>query len=78
MAELFELIAEAALEKRVDIRLIYFELGQFMTHTNRWLNTIDKAENKFLDEKFVNYFKMMEIKEKEMDKWTFKTVAYYD
>lgn len=77
MVELFGLIAEAAPDKRVDLRLIYFELGQLMVHTHRWLITIDKTENEFIEEKFGNYFKLMDKRKKEMNKWTFKTIAYY-
>jgi len=77
MSEVFELIAEAIRDNKVDFRLIYFELGQFMIHNYNWLNVIQKSDKSFVDEKFGLYLKLMKDKDRYKN-WRYKTIYYYE
>lgn len=80
IAEQFELISYEVLDKTVNLRLIYFNLGQLMDTTYNWLQMIEKPSNSssFICEYFP-YFELMYRKNQEKFKnWSRKTYAHIE
>lgn len=60
MAEFFDLISYEALNETIDLRLIYFQIGQLMDTTYSWLEKIDspEAQSTFLQEYYPYFDKL--------------------
>lgn len=76
MAELFDLISSEALNETVELRVVYFQLGQLMDTTYSWLRTIDNpyGQGSFLKE-YYPYFAMLYKKRRIDKRWTKRTYA---
>jgi hypothetical protein len=74
MAEQFELISQEILAKTVSLRLIYFNLGQLMDITHKWLKTVgDFDSNKtFLEDYYPNFDKVYKKYSHKFKKWHYK------
>lgn len=80
IAEQFELISYEVLDKTVNLRLIYFNLGQLMDTTYNWLQMIENpsTSSSFISEYFP-YFDLMYRKNQEKFKnWSRKTYAHIE
>lgn len=77
MAEIFDLIGNQALDETIDIRMIYFQLGQLMDTTHSWLSLIDNTHGKdtFLEEYYPHFNRL--YKKRLIDReWAKKTYAH--
>ena len=79
MAEQFELLSQEILVNTVNLKLVYFELGQFMNYVHQWLKSIDNSDRKkpFIEEYFQNFDKMYKRNSKKFEKWSYKSYASY-
>lgn len=77
MAELFDLISSEALNETVELRVIYFQLGQLMDTTYSWLRTIDNpyGQATFL-EKHYPCFATLYRKRQINKRWAKRTYAH--
>jgi hypothetical protein len=77
MAEQFDLISQEILAKTVNLRLIYFNLGQLMDFTHQWLKTVENfgSDKTFLEEAYPHFDKLYKKKGKQFKKWSYKTYA---
>lgn len=64
MAEFFDLISSEALNEAIEIRLVYFQLGQLMDTTHSWLTIIDNpyGEGTFLEEHYPHFDRLYKKK----------------
>jgi len=77
MAELFDLFSSEALNETVELRVVYFQLGQFMDTTYSWLRTIDNpyGQGAFLEEHYPYFAKL--CRKRRIDKrWAKRTYAH--
>ena len=64
MVEFFDFVAQQAMEKSIDLRVLYFELGQLMDSTHQWVLTIPfpgiavPGEDSFLIYFYPNFAKL--------------------
>jgi len=77
MAEVFDLIAREALDGTVDLRIIYFQLGQLMDSIHGWLKSMDDAYDgkSFLDFYYPS-FNELYTREKIKAQWPSRTYAH--
>lgn len=77
IAELFDLISSEALNETVELRVVYFQLGQLMDTTYSWLRTIDNpyGQGTFLEEHYP-YFAMLYRKRLINKKWAKRTYTH--
>lgn len=74
MAEIFNLICYEALEKTIDFKVVYFQLGQLMDTTYKWLNTIEIHNGSFIEDNYPYYYKFYkQNKLLQKPKWPRKT-----
>lgn len=80
IAEQFELISYEVLDKTVNLRLIYFNLGQLMDTTYSWLQMIENPSNSssFISKYFPYFGKMYRENRKKFKSWPRKTYAYIE
>lgn len=77
MAEFFDLISSQALNETIEMRLVYFQLGQLMDTVHSWLTSIDNPFGKgtFLEECYPHFdrlYKKMLINRK----WARRTYTH--
>jgi hypothetical protein len=80
MAEVFDLIGYSVKEQAIDLRVIYFELGQIMDTVHSWLATIDSQwENKsFLEAYYPHYnylYTKLKVNEKQWPRKTYDHIG---
>ena len=77
IAEQFDLISHEVLNKTVNLRLIYFHLGQLMDTTYYWLQMIQNQSNSlpFISQHFPYFDKMYRKNQKKFKNWSRKTYA---
>jgi hypothetical protein len=78
MVQVFDLIGHAALNKSIDAKVVYFQLGQIMESTHLWLSTIeDEGDNKsFLQANFPAFDTMMRKYSFSRKKWPMRMYTY--
>lgn len=77
MAELFDLISFEALNKTIEFRVIYFQLGQLMNSVHLWLTKVGSLHERgsFVEENYPNFARL--YKEKLIDEgWAKKTYTH--
>ncbi len=75
------IISQEILEKTINPRMIYFELGQFIKVIHGWLASIDKQSNdglSLLDDHFSAFGKAYQKYKCKFDKWPHKIIAYIE
>lgn len=77
IADLFDLISSEALNGTVELRVVYFQLGQLMDTTYSWLIPIDNpyGQGTFLEEHYPS-FTMLYKKHRINKRWTKRMYAY--
>lgn len=80
IAEQFDLIGYEVLNKTVNLRLIYFHLGQLMDTTYDWLQMIENPSNSssFISEYFPYFDKMYRRNREKFKNWSRKTYAHIE
>ncbi|MUL35746.1 hypothetical protein [Gloeocapsopsis dulcis] len=78
MADLFELISSEVLNKTVEFRVVYFQLGQLMDTTYYWLRFIDNPYEEYTSflEKHYPCFTRLYNKHQIDEKWAKRMYAY--
>jgi hypothetical protein len=77
MAEFFDLISNEALNKTIEIRLLYFQLGQLMDTIHSWITIIDGpyGEGTLLEAQYPDFDRL--YKKRMIDaKWAKKTYTH--
>ena len=77
MAEQFELLSQEMLANTVNLKLVYFELGQFMYFIHEWLESVDNSgrDKPFIEEHYPNFAKMYKRNKGKFEKWSYKIHA---
>jgi len=80
IAEQFELISYEVLDKTLDLRLLYFHLGQLMDTTYEWLQMVENPLNSssFISEYFPYFDKMYRKNQEKFKNWSRKTYAHIE
>jgi hypothetical protein len=80
IAEQFDLISYEVLNKTVNLRLIYFHLGQLMDTTYDWLQMSQNPSNSssFISEYFPYFDKMYRKNQEKFKNWSRKTYAHIE
>lgn len=80
IAEQFELISYEVLDKTVNLRLIYFNLGQLMDTTYNWLQMVENplTSSSFISEYFPYFDKMYTKNQENFKNWSRKTYAHIE
>jgi hypothetical protein len=73
--ELFDLVGYEYLKKTIDIRLIYFEHGQYLKSVQYWISSVDRNSNYFKAH-YPYYFKMYERCKSKLSKLPHKTISH--
>lgn len=77
MAEFFDLICGEVLNETIEVRLVYFQLGQLMDTTHSWLTLMDNpyGEGTFLEEHYPHFDRL--YKKRLIDRrWAKRTYAH--
>jgi len=77
MAEVFDLIGYEALEGTLDLRIVYFELGQLMDTVHSWLETIPEDEAGSFFRHFPSFHKLYTSRRIDAS-WTRRTHAHIE
>ena len=77
MAELFDLISSEAVKETIELRIVYFQLGQLMDTIHSWLRKIDNPYGKesFLEKNYP-YFDILYKKKLINRKWAKRTYTH--
>ena len=79
IAENLEIICYEICHSTVDPRFVYYELGQLMTETHRWLIEITETDTKsFIDRHYPWMKRTFEKYGDEFRKWPRRTYAYME
>jgi hypothetical protein len=75
--ELFNLIGYEYLKGTVDIRLFYFEYGQYLSTVHYWVSYVD-SDSQFFKTHYPYFYKMYRKNEKKFSNLPYKTIAHLE
>jgi hypothetical protein len=75
--ELFNLVGYEYLKGTVDIRLFYFEYGQYLKITHYWISSVDD-DSRFFKSRYPYFYKMFQKSNEAFAKLPYKTISHLD
>lgn len=77
MAESLEIVCYEVRKKTIDVRYVWFELGQLLHTMHSWLSTIERRNGKLLDE-YPNIKKVFHQYRTDFTKWPKRIYVYVE
>ena len=80
MAESFEIICYEILSGTVEVRIVWFEIGQLMSEMHKWLNDVDgpNKEGLFLARRYPSIKKVFEKYKGKFKEWPCRIHAQFE